>query len=60
MAVRGRCGPSGFGSGSGVPITVTVTNTTNHAGFFELSASAGDISGGNAATPAELAAGETG
>jgi len=62
MAVRGRCGPSGFGSGSGsgVPITVTVTNTTNHTGFFELSASARDISGGNAATPAELAAGETG
>ena len=49
MAVRGRCGPSGFGSGSGsgVPITVTVTNTTNHTGFFELSASARDISGGN-------------
>ena len=60
MAVRGRCGPSGFGSGSGVPITVTVTNTTNHVGFFELQSSAGDVSGGNTTTPLQLAAGATG
>jgi hypothetical protein len=47
-------------SGTSVPITVTVTNTTNHTGFFELQSSAGDISGGNAATPKQLAAGATG
>jgi hypothetical protein len=44
-------------AGASVPITVTVTNTTNHVGFFTLQSSAGDISGGNAATPEELAAG---
>jgi Subtilase family len=47
-------------SGSSVPITVTVTNTTNHVGFFELQPSGNDISGGNTATPLELAAGATG
>jgi hypothetical protein len=47
-------------AGAKVPITVTVTNTTNHAGFFELQSSAGDISGGNTAKPLELAAGATG
>jgi len=46
--------------GASVPITVQVTNTTNHAGFFELQSSAGDVGGGNAATPEELAAGATG
>jgi hypothetical protein len=44
----------------GVPISVQVTNTTNHNGFFELQASAGDVSGGNAATPEELGPGVTG
>jgi hypothetical protein len=39
---------------------VQVKNTTNHVGFFELQPSAGDISGGNTATPLELAAGATG
>jgi hypothetical protein len=47
-------------SGSKVPITVTVTNTTNHVGFFELQPSGSDITGGNASTPKELAAGATG
>jgi hypothetical protein len=47
-------------SGARVPITVTVKNTTNHTGFFELQSSAGDISGGNAATPEQLAPGATG
>lgn len=49
-----------IGSTSSVPITVTVTNTTNHVGFFELQPSGNDISGGNTATPEELAAGATG
>jgi hypothetical protein len=48
------------GSGSSVPIMVTVTNTTNHVGYFELQPSATDISGGNTATPEELAPGATG
>jgi Subtilase family len=47
-------------SGSSVPITVRVTNTTNHAGFFKLQSSAGDIGGGNTATPKKLAPGATG
>ena len=47
-------------SGASVPITVAVTNTTNHVGFFELLPSGNDISGGNTATPLELAAGATG
>jgi hypothetical protein len=47
-------------SGSSVPITVTVTNTTNHVGFFSLAPSGNDISGGNTATPLQLAAGATG
>ncbi len=47
-------------SGSSVPITVTVKNTTNHVGYFELQPSDNDISGGNTATPVELAAGATG
>jgi hypothetical protein len=47
-------------SGSSVPITVTVTNTTNHVGLFELQPSGNDISGGDTATPVELAAGATG
>ena len=42
---------------SSVPVTVTVTNTTNHVGYFELHPSGNDISGGNATTPVELAAG---
>jgi hypothetical protein len=49
-----------IGSGSSVPITATVTNTTNHTGFFEMQSSAGDITGGNAATPKKLAPGATG
>jgi hypothetical protein len=49
-----------IGTGSSVPISVQVTNTTNHAGFFELQSSAGDISGGNAATPEQLGPGDTG
>lgn len=47
-------------SGSSVPVTVTVTNTTNHAGLFVLVPSGSDISGGNTATPVQLAAGATG
>jgi hypothetical protein len=47
-------------SGSSVPIKVKVTNTTNHTGFFELQPSGNDITGGNVATPEELAAGATG
>jgi hypothetical protein len=47
-------------TGSSVPVKVKVTNTTNHAGFFELQPSKTDISGGNVATPVELAAGATG
>ncbi len=47
-------------SGSSVPITLTVTNTTNHVGFFDLQPTGNDISGGNTATPEELAAGATG
>ena len=46
--------------GTSVPITVQVTNTTNHVGLFELQPSGTDISGGNTATPLELAAGATG
>jgi hypothetical protein len=49
-----------IGSGSSVPVTVTVRNTTNHVGFFELLPSGNDISGGNTATPVELAPGATG
>jgi hypothetical protein len=49
-----------IGSASSVPIAVTVTNTTNHVGFFELQPSGNDISGGNTATPEELATGATG
>ena len=47
-------------SGSSVPITATVKNTTNHVGLFELLPSGNDISGGNTATPVELAPGATG
>ncbi len=47
-------------AGSSVPITVTVKNTTNHVGFFELQPSGNDISGGNTASPTELASGATG
>jgi hypothetical protein len=47
-------------SGSSVPITVKVTNTTNHNGFFVLSPSGNDITGGNTTTPEELAPGATG
>jgi hypothetical protein len=47
-------------SGSSVPITVKVKNTTNHAGFFLLQPSGSDISGGNTATPQQLAPGATG
>jgi len=47
-------------TGASVPITVTVKNTTNHVGYFELQPSGTDISGGNTATPLELAAGATG
>jgi hypothetical protein len=46
--------------GSGVPVTVTVTNTTNHVGYFELQPSGNDITGGNTATPLELAPGARG
>jgi Subtilase family len=47
-------------SGATVPITVTVKNTTNHVGYFELQPAGNDISGGNTATPEELAPGATG
>jgi hypothetical protein len=47
-------------SSASVPIKVTVTNSTNHVGFFQLQSSGSDITGGNAATPEELAAGATG
>ena len=47
-------------SGSSVPVTVKVTNTTNHTGFFELQPTNNDITGGNVATPEQLAAGATG
>jgi Subtilase family len=46
--------------GASVPITVTVKNTTNHVGLFELQPSGDDITGGNTATPKELAPGVTG
>jgi hypothetical protein len=49
-----------IGIGSSVPISVTVKNTTNHTGFFELQPTNNDITGGNTATPEELAAGATG
>jgi hypothetical protein len=49
-----------IGSGSSVPITVSVRNTTNHVGLFELQPSGGDITGGNTATPLELAPGARG
>jgi hypothetical protein len=49
-----------IGTGASVPITVTVTNTTNHVGLFVLQPSNNDITGGNAVTPLELAAGATG
>ncbi len=42
------------------PITVTVTNPTNHVADYELSASRGDIIGGNTTTPLQLAPGATG
>jgi Subtilase family len=47
-------------TGASVPITVTVKNTTNHNGYFELSPSGSDITGGSTTTPVELAAGATG
>jgi hypothetical protein len=47
-------------TGTSVPITVTVTNTTNHVGLFELAPTNNDITGGNTATPLELAPGATG
>jgi hypothetical protein len=47
-------------SGSSVPITVTVTNTLNHPALFVLQPSGDDISGGNTATPMQLASGATG
>jgi hypothetical protein len=47
-------------SGASVPISVQVTNTTNHIGLFVLEPTLNDISGGNAATPLELAPGATG
>ena len=49
-----------IGSGSSVPITVSVKNTTNHVGLFVLQPSGDDISGGNTATPLELAPGARG
>jgi Subtilase family len=49
-----------IGSGTAVPITVSVKNTTNHVGFFELAPSGDDITGGNTATPLELAPGARG
>ena len=42
------------------PIAVKVTNTTNHTGFFALQPTNNDITGGNVATPEQLAAGATG
>jgi hypothetical protein len=47
-------------AGASVPITVSVKNTTNHVGFFELQPTGDDISGGNTATPLELAPGASG
>jgi Subtilase family len=49
-----------IGSGASVPVTVRVTNTTSHVGYFELAPSGNDITGGNTATPKELAPGATG
>jgi hypothetical protein len=49
-----------IGAGTSVSITVPVTNTMNHTGFFELQPSGNDITGGNVATPLELAAGASG
>jgi hypothetical protein len=47
-------------SGASVPVTVAVTNTTNHNALFVLAPSGNDITGGNTATPKELAPGATG
>jgi hypothetical protein len=47
-------------SGASVPITVSVTNTLNHTALFVLQSSGDDISGGNTATPLELAPGASG
>jgi hypothetical protein len=49
-----------IGSTSSVPVTVTVKNTTNHVALFLLQPSGNDISGGNTATPLQLAPGATG
>jgi hypothetical protein len=49
-----------IGPADSVPITVTVKNTTNHVGDFELEPSGTDITGGNTATPVQLAPGATG
>jgi hypothetical protein len=46
--------------GASVPVSVKVTNTTNHVGYFELAPTGDDITGGNTATPLELAPGATG
>jgi hypothetical protein len=46
--------------GAHVPIRVTVTNSTNHVGYFELSPSNTDITGGNTTTPLKLNPGQTG
>lgn len=45
---------------SGVPVTVTVRNTTDHAGWFKLLPYGDDLTGGNTATPLELAPGQKG
>lgn len=45
---------------SGVPVTVTVRNTTDHAGWFKLLPYGNDLTGGNTATPLELAPGQKG
>jgi hypothetical protein len=49
-----------IGSTASVPITVMVKNTTNHAGLFFLQPTGNDITGGNTATPLQLAPGATG
>jgi hypothetical protein len=46
-------------TGTKVPISVTVTNTTDHVADFALEGGS-DITGGNAATPKQLAPGATG
>jgi hypothetical protein len=47
-------------TGAQLPISVRVTNATDHTGYFELAPTAGDITGGNTASPLRLFPGATG